>query len=125
MTRKEPCIGTCTYVRPPTWDCAALRWSWRRDCASRDWTSREQTFGSKTRDWRLRLAGECMEGGSAMPQRVRCILRMGVVTGLIGLLPVQCQQQTAEPKVVDQQQSGTGQPRAVQQQPVPNAYPFR
>ncbi len=60
-----------------------------------------------------------------MPQRVRCILCMGVVTGLIGLPPVQCQQQPAGPKGINQQQSGTGQPSAVQQQPVPNAYPSR
>ena len=52
-------------------------------------------------------------------------LCMGVVTGLIGLAPVQCQQQPAGPKVINQQQSGTGQPSAVQQQPVPNAYPSR
>ena len=60
-----------------------------------------------------------------MPQIVRCILCMGVVTGLIGLPPVQCQQQPAGPKVINQQQSGTGQPNSVQQQPVPNAYPSR
>ena len=60
-----------------------------------------------------------------MPQRVRCILCVGVVTGLIGLPPVQCQQQPAGPKVINQQQSGTGQPSAVEQQLVPNEYPFR
>ena len=60
-----------------------------------------------------------------MPQRARCILCMGVATGLIGFPPVQCQQQPAGPKVINQQQSGTGQPSAVQQQPVPNAYPSR
>jgi len=50
---------------------------------------------------------------------------MGVVAGLIGLPPLQCQQQPGEPKVINQQQSGTGQPNSVQQQPVPNAYPSR
>jgi hypothetical protein len=50
---------------------------------------------------------------------------MGVVTGLIGLPPVQCQQQPAGPTVINHQQSGTGQPSAAQQQPVPNAYPSR
>ncbi len=58
-----------------------------------------------------------------MRQRVGCILCMGIVTGLIGLPPLQCQQQPAGPKGINQQQSGTGQPSAVQQQPVPNAYP--
>ena len=51
-----------------------------------------------------------------MPERVRCILYMGVVTGLIGLPPAQCQQQPAGPKAINQQQPGTGQPSAVQQQ---------
>ena len=60
-----------------------------------------------------------------MRQRVRCILCMGVVTGLIGLPPVQCQQQPAGPKVINQQQSGAEQPSAAQQQPVRNAYPSR
>jgi hypothetical protein len=60
-----------------------------------------------------------------MPQRVRSILCMGVVTGLLGLPPAQCQQQPAGPKVINQQQSGTGQPGAMQQQPVPSAYPSR
>ena len=57
-----------------------------------------------------------------MPQRIRCILYMSAVTGLIGLPPVQCQQQPAGPKVINQQQPGPGQPNAAQQQqPVPNA----
>ena len=41
--------------------------------------------------------------------RVRCILYMGVVTGLIGLTPAQCQQ-PAGSKVVSQQQPEAGQP---------------
>ena len=59
-----------------------------------------------------------------MPGRVRCILYMGVVTGLIGLTPAQCQQ-PAGSKVVSPQQPGTGQPGAVQQEPLPYAYPSR
>jgi hypothetical protein len=59
-----------------------------------------------------------------MSGRVRCILYMGVVTGLIGLTPALCQQ-PAGSKVVSPQQPGAGQPGAVQQQPLPYAYPSR
>src|SRR5712692_2719317 len=86
--------------------------------------SRERTFGSKILDWRLHLAGECREGDSQMSGRVRCILYVGVVTGLIGLTPAQCQQ-PAGSKVVSPQQPETGQRGAGQQQPLPYAYPSR
>lgn len=59
-----------------------------------------------------------------MPGRVRCILYISVVTGLIGLKPAQGQQQAGS-KVVSPQQPETGQPGAVQQQPLPYAYPSR
>ena len=59
-----------------------------------------------------------------MSGSVRCILYMGVVTGMIGLTPAQCQQ-PAGSKVVSPQQPETGQPGAVQQQPLPYAYPSR
>ena len=57
-----------------------------------------------------------------MSGRVRCILYIGAVISLIGLTPAQGQQ-PAGSKVVSPQQPGTGQPGAVQQQPVPYAYP--
>src|SRR4051794_1755772 len=122
MTRKGRCTGTCTYSRLQTWKCVALKWNWHRDCASRDWTSRERIFGSKIRDW-LRLAGECRGGGSQMLGRVRCILYIGVVTGWIGLTPAQCQQPVGS-KVASPQQPGAGQRNAAQQ-PTPNVYPSR
>ena len=59
-----------------------------------------------------------------MSGRVRCILYMGVVTGLIGLTQALCQQ-PAGSKVVSQQQPGGGHPGAVQQEPLPYAYPSR
>ena len=59
-----------------------------------------------------------------MSGRVRCILYMGVVTGLIGLTPAQCQQ-PAGSKVVSPQQPGPAQPGTVQQEPLPYAYPSR
>ena len=59
-----------------------------------------------------------------MPGRVGCILYMGVVTGLIGLTPAQCQQ-PAGSKVVSPQQPGPAQPGTVQQEPLPYAYPSR
>src|ERR1035441_7903354 len=123
LTRKGRYTGTCTYARLQTWKCGALKWNWRRDCASRDWTSRERTSGLKIRDWRLRLAGECRGGGNQMLGRVRCILYIGAVTGWIGLTQAQCQQ-PAGSKVASPQAPGAGQRNAAQQ-PVPSLYPSR
>lgn len=60
-----------------------------------------------------------------MPQRFRCILYMGAITGLIGLTPVHCQQQPAGSKVISRQQPGAGSPNGAQPQPVPNEHPSR
>ena len=43
-----PCLQTS--------NCGGLKWSWRHDCASRDWRSRERISGSKTRSLRLHWA---------------------------------------------------------------------
>ena len=55
-----------------------------------------------------------------MLRRVNRIVYVGVVTGLIGVTPVQCQQPPAGAKAISQQQPGTGQPNAAQPQPLPN-----
>ena len=51
-----------------------------------------------------------------MRQRLRRILYMGAVTGLIGLAPVHCQPQPAGSKVISRQQPGAGSPNVGQPQ---------